>query len=95
MVCRADHNLETNQELFLDITAEVCPLTFVRTKLLIETLEPGQCAVIRLAGEEPLRNVPRAVQGLGHQVVSLLPEDAAAPPAGPHRLRIRKAPASP
>lgn len=94
MVCRADHNPEANQELFLDITAEVCPLTFVRTKLLIEALQPGQRAVIRLAGAEPLRNVPRAVEGLGHQVLSLLPEDAAAGPESPHRLHIRKVLAS-
>lgn len=95
MVCRSDHNPETNQELFLDITGEVCPLTFVRAKLLIESLQPGQSAVIRLAGAEPLRNVPQAVQGLGHQVLSLTPEDPAASPTAPHVLRIRKAQASP
>ncbi len=78
--------------LFLDISGEVCPLTFVRTKLLIERMEPGQAAEIRLQGAEPLANVPRAVAQLGHFVVSLVPEDPSAGPHALHRLTIRKAP---
>lgn len=77
-------------ELFLDISEEVCPLTFVRTKLLIESMPPGTTAEIRLRGAEPLANVPRAIERLGHEVLSLTPEDLAGPAAGPHRLRLRK-----
>ena len=57
----------------LDICAEVCPMTFVRTKLLLERMVPGQTANIRLRGSEPVDNVPRAVRDHGHQVVSLTP----------------------
>lgn len=78
------------RELFLDISKEVCPLTFVRTKLLIEAMMPGETAEIRLQGSEPLRNVPRAITGLGHTVVSLVPESEASGADGPHRLHIRK-----
>jgi TusA-related sulfurtransferase len=77
--------------LFLDISGEVCPLTFVRTKLLIERMKPGQAAEIRLKGPEPLANVPRAVTGLGHSVLALVPEDPTAGPHAVHRLTIRKA----
>lgn len=77
-------------DLFLDISKEVCPLTFVRTKLLIERMKPGEIAEIRLQGGEPLRNVPRAVTGLGHAVLSLIPESEVAGAHGPHRLLIRK-----
>lgn len=55
----------------LDITSEVCPMTFVRTKLLLEKMAPGQTAVISLRDGEPRHNVPRAVRDHGHEVLSL------------------------
>ncbi len=73
----------------LDITAEVCPLTFVKTKLLIEKMRPGQVAEVRLKGAEPLGNVPRSVGELGHEILSMIAEDGE-PATGIHRLRIRK-----
>src|SRR4029077_17836628 len=42
----------------IDITGEVCPMTFVRTKLRLERMQPGEVLSVRLRGEEPLRNVP-------------------------------------
>ena len=57
----------------LDITGEVCPMTFVRTKLLLEKMAPGQTANIRLRDGEPRHNVPRAVRDHGHEVLSLEP----------------------
>ena len=75
---------------YLDITREVCPLTFVKTKLLIERLSPGQTAEIRLKGAEPLENVPRSVREHGHEVLSLEPEDGSTGGTGVYRLRIRK-----
>ncbi|MBK8908027.1 MAG: sulfurtransferase TusA family protein [Rhodospirillales bacterium] len=90
------HNSSNNNsgggtEFFLDITSEMCPMTFVRTKLLIERMAPGAIAEIRLSGAEPLRNVPRSVSAAGHTVLSLVAENADAGPAGTHRLRIQKA----
>ena len=58
----------------LDITRDVCPLTFVKTKLLLERMAPGDTAEIRLIGQEPLENVPRSVRDHGHEVVSLTPD---------------------
>ncbi len=81
---------ETDVDFTLDITGEVCPLTFVRTKLLIERMAPGQTAEVRLQGREPLDNVPRSVREHGHAVIALEPEDGAGP-EGIHRLLIRKA----
>ena len=71
----------------LDITAETCPLTFVRTKLLLERMRAGQVAEIRLQGTEPLDNVPKSVRDHGHAVLSLTPESAGSPI---HLLRVRK-----
>ncbi len=62
-------------DYFLDITAEICPMTFVRTKLLLERMALNQVCVIRLSGDEPLLNVPRSVSELGHEILSLQPDD--------------------
>lgn len=81
---------EESADYYLDITAEVCPLTFVRTKLLIERMAPGETALVLLRGGEPLSNVPRAVAGQGHAVLELRPL-AGPGEEGVHRLRFRKA----
>jgi TusA-related sulfurtransferase len=70
----------------LDITREVCPLTFVKTKLLLERMAPGETAEIRLKGAEPVENVPRSVREHGHDVLSLKREDD----GEIYVLRIRK-----
>lgn len=59
----------------LDVTAEVCPFTFVKTKLLLEDMKPGEVAEIRLNAGEPLINVPRSATESGHRVLSVEPED--------------------
>lgn len=76
-------------DYMLDITGEVCPLTFVKTKLLIEKMRPGQVAEVRLKGAEPLGNVPRSVRELGHEIIFMAAEDGE-PADGVHRLRLRK-----
>jgi TusA-related sulfurtransferase len=81
-----------NVEFQLDITDETCPLTFVRTKLLLERMAPGQVAVVRLKGAEPLDNVPKAVRDHGHTVLSLTLEDSATPDKADaiYRLVVRR-----
>lgn len=74
---------------YIDITGEVCPMTFVRTKLLVERMPPGETLEVRLKGMEPLTNVPRSLAELGHQIISLTPEDTGGA-EGIHRLLIRK-----
>ena len=54
----------------LDISNEVCPMTFVRTRLALERLAPGQTLLVRLKGDEPLRNVPRTAREQGHEIIS-------------------------
>jgi len=54
----------------LDITNDVCPMTFVRTRLALDRLSPGQTLRVRLRGEEPVRNVPRTAREQGHEVLS-------------------------
>lgn len=81
--------MNRNADFFLDITGEVCPMTFVRTRLLVDRMAAGQTAELRLKGAEPLGNVPRSLSELGHEVVSLTAEHGEGT-AGVHRLVFRK-----
>lgn len=69
----------------LDITGEVCPMTFVRTKLRLERMRPGETLSVRLRGEEPLRNVPRAARDEGHSILGIVAEGS------DHIVTIRRA----
>ncbi len=75
-------------DVFLDITSDVCPMTFVKTKIMLEKMLGGAIAEVRLNDGEPLENVPRSVREHGHEVLSLEAEE---PGSRVHRLRIRKA----
>lgn len=57
-------------EATLDITRDTCPITFVRTKLMLEKMRPGDLLRIRLNEGEPLVNVPRSLADHGHEIVS-------------------------
>ena len=72
-------------DVTLDITGEVCPMTFVRTKLQLERMRPGEVLAVRLRGDEPLRNVPRAARDEGHVVLSVEPDGDA------HLVLLRRA----
>jgi tRNA 2-thiouridine synthesizing protein A len=52
----------------LDVTAETCPLTWVRTKLALERLGPGETLLVELPAGEALENVPRSAAEAGHEV---------------------------
>ena len=56
---------------YLDITRDVCPMTFVRTRLALDRLAPGERLQVRLRGEEPRRNVPKTAADQGHRVLSV------------------------
>ncbi len=65
----------------IDITSDICPMTYVRTRLALDRLKSGQVLGVTLRGEEPLRNVPLSATRQGHTV--LLQE-----PAGPDTIRL-------
>jgi tRNA 2-thiouridine synthesizing protein A len=58
-------------DYFIDITQEVCPMTFVKARLQIEKMNVGEMLEIRLLGEEPLKNVPDSLTELGHRMVRI------------------------
>ena len=69
----------------IDVTHDVCPMTFVRTRLALDRMAPGETLLVTLKGEEPLRNVPRTATEQGHEVLSLETDET-----GISRVLIRR-----
>ena len=52
----------------LDLTGVPCPMNWVRTRLALEELPPGDTLVVTLDEGEPLESVPRSAREEGHEV---------------------------
>ena len=52
----------------LDVTGLQCPMTWVRTKLALERLDPGEELAVSLPAGEALDEVPRSARAAGHDV---------------------------
>ncbi len=76
---------EAKPDQTIDITGEVCPMTFVRAKLRLERMRSGEVLSVRLRGDEPLRNVPRAAREEGHSILGIVPDGS------DHIVTIRRA----
>jgi tRNA 2-thiouridine synthesizing protein A len=68
----------------LDVSADTCPMTFVRTRLKLDGMAAGDVLEVRYLGEEPRRNLARSLAEQGH---AILGEEHAADGAGLLRLR--------
>lgn len=55
----------------LDLRGEICPYTFVKTKLALEALPSGQVLRVVVDNEESGENVPRSVRCEGHHVLQV------------------------
>ncbi len=55
----------------LDIKGEICPFTFVRSKLALEKMKQGEILRIIVDYEPAIRNVPRSMEEQGHKVLSI------------------------
>ncbi len=52
----------------LDLRGVPCPLNWVRARLLLETMRPGQELRLQLDPGEPVESVPRSAADDGHAV---------------------------
>ncbi|MEE2661549.1 MAG: sulfurtransferase TusA family protein [Pseudomonadota bacterium] len=64
-------NATIKPDHFIDITQDVCPITYVKVRLKIEKMGESETLEVMLRGGEPAKNVPQAVTELGHQILSL------------------------
>jgi TusA-related sulfurtransferase len=52
----------------LDLTGTPCPLNWVKAKLALESLQPGEEIVLLLDPGEPVESVPQSAREDGHDV---------------------------
>ena len=68
----ATHSVEDKgRPHVLDITKEHCPMTFVKTKIELSKLQPGDILEVLLSEGEPLDNVPRNAKDQGYNVIGV------------------------
>ncbi len=60
-----------NVDTQIDITKEICPMTYVKTKLKLETMSSGQVLEVVLREGEPLMNVPKSIMAEGHKILDV------------------------
>lgn len=76
----------TRPDAVLDLRGTPCPLNFIRTKLTLEKLRPGDWLQVDLDGGEPELMVSEGLRGEGHGVASQPHPEA----SGAVRLRIQR-----
>ena len=55
----------------LDLTGDICPITFVKSKLMLEKMESGETLKVILDYAPSAVNVPRSLEHDGHQVLQV------------------------
>lgn len=55
----------------LDLKGEVCPFTFVKSKLIIEQMEKGQILRVILDYKPSVENVPKSMEMEGQKVLAV------------------------
>jgi tRNA 2-thiouridine synthesizing protein A len=69
----------------LDVSADTCPMTFVRARLRLDRMQAGEILEIRFRGEEPRQNLHRSLAEQGYTILLMeFGED------GNGRLQVRK-----
>ncbi len=64
------NGVELVADAVLDVTADVCPMTFVRTRLALDRLAAGATLLVFAKGAEPLANIPATARAQGHTVLN-------------------------
>jgi len=55
----------------INLKGEVCPYTFVKTKLALEMMGPGEILRVIVDYLPAVENMPRSVSNEGHQVLDV------------------------
>lgn len=58
-----------------DLRAEVCPMTFVKAKIHLDKIKPGERLELILKPGEQLKNVPRSLKSEGHTIETVRQDD--------------------
>ncbi|MDF1567646.1 MAG: sulfurtransferase TusA family protein [Spirochaetaceae bacterium] len=55
----------------IDLSGDVCPYTFVKSKLALEKMSSGQILAVKVDNGESASNVPRSMELENHDVLSV------------------------
>lgn len=55
----------------VELKNEVCPFTFIKSKLAIEDMAPGQVLQVVVSHAPAAENVPRSFENEGHSVLGV------------------------
>jgi TusA-related sulfurtransferase len=55
----------------IDLRGEVCPYTFVKSKLILEEMDPGDLLEVVVDFAPATNNIPRAMTDEGHEVLEV------------------------
>ncbi len=69
----------------IDLTGEMCPMNWVRTKLALEAMAPSDTIEVWLDAGEAATSVPKSAAAEGHTIQSTTPDEE-----GRVRVVIRK-----
>lgn len=58
----------------LDITDKTCPMTYVKTRLRLDKLEPGDVLEVLVNPGEPVKNIPQSAEEAGYKIVGVFPK---------------------
>ncbi|AKB84724.1 MULTISPECIES: sulfurtransferase TusA family protein [Methanococcoides] len=65
----------TEEPIELDLRGEICPFTFVKTKLQLEELESGDNLTVIFDYPPAVSNVPKSVKNEGHTILGIDKEE--------------------
>lgn len=68
----------------IDLRGTPCPMNWVKTKLRLEQMKPGERLEVLLDDGDPMRNVPGSVKAEGHRILE------AGPLEGGFRLLVER-----
>ncbi len=60
--------MKNKEKIFLDITNDKCPITFVKTKIALEKLNSNQYLNVHIEEGEALEGLPSSLKELGYHI---------------------------
>ena len=60
--------IKKKEKIFLDITNDKCPITFVKTKIALEKLKSNQYLNIHIKRGEALDGMPESLKEIGFKI---------------------------
>lgn len=66
---KKQESVPAKENILLDLKGTACPMNYVKAKLFLENLNPGDIVDILLDEGEPIDNVPRSLQTDGQEIL--------------------------